>query len=152
MTNYEKNKEVIIDILSKGLHLGLKKGKASPCEESACLVCEFEDESTDSSTDSKSCQRGRRNWLNAEADSTLTADERKLCELLKCGYIAQDANGEIFHFTSEPKRNDAGYWDAIGGVWTNLGEIFSGITFEGVDSVKTKAWRVADLLKLGVEE
>lgn len=144
MTNYEKYKSEIIEMLANSASIALRGGKIKTCLHGECSDCGF--------NKNNDCIAEKKKWLNAEAVSTLTADERKLCELLKCGYIAQDVNGEIFRFTVEPKRNSAGYWDAKEGVWINLGEIFAGITFEGVDSIKTKAWRVAELLELGVSE
>ena len=148
MINYEKYKIQLIERLSRGGFFGVSNGKIKSCDGRLCSGCDFCDFNAPSD---RSCSDARRAWLNAEASSTLTSDERKLCELLKTGYIAQDAteDGEIYYYPErQPRLDGTGCWDVVG-VYAQLDNIFN-VSFKGVYDIKTKAWRVEDLLTLEV--
>lgn len=145
MINYEKYKIQLIERLSGGGFFSLVDGKIKSCDSHPCYECDFNELSD------RSCSDARRAWLNAEAASTLTSDERKLCELLRTGYIAQDAteDGEIYYYPErQPRLDGTGCWDVVG-VYAQLDNIFN-VSFKGVYDIRTKAWRVEDLLALEV--
>lgn len=145
MKNYEKYREPLLEHLLRGDFFGVSNGKIKSCEGHPCYGCDFNE------PNNRSCSDARRAWLYEDASSTLTSDERKLCELLRTGYIAQDAteNGEIYYYPEQqPSLNCAGCWDVVG-VYAQLDNIFN-VSFKGVNDIKTKAWRVEDLLTLEV--
>ena len=144
MKNYEKYREPLLERLAKGGFFSLINGHVSNCSATHCGDCEF-----DKFSGHSGCSDARRAWLNAEASSTLTSDERKLCELLKTGYIAQDGDGDTWHFTHEPRRDNWADWCSNCGETIDVKALF-GLIFEGVSDIKTKAWRVEDLLALEV--
>ena len=148
MKNYEKYRKPLLERLTKGGSFGLVNGDIKNCCATHCANCEFEKSKLDALS---TCSDARRAWLNAEAASTLTSDERKLCELLRTGYIAQDSidgGGEICHYPKEPHLNSSKCWGIIG-AYTQLDEVFN-VSFKGVHDIRTKAWRVEDLLALEV--
>lgn len=145
MKNYEKYRKPLLEHLSRGNVFGVSNGKIKNCEDHTCYECDFNE------PNNRSCSDARRAWLNAEASSTLTSDERKLCELLKTGYIAQDAteDGEIYYYPErQPCLDGTGSWDVVG-AYARLDNIFD-VSFKGVHDIRTKAWRVEDLLALEV--
>lgn len=148
MKNYEKYREPLLERLAKGGFFSLINGHVSNCSATHCGDCEFDIFKFSSHS---GCSDARRAWLNAEAASTLTSDERKLCELLKTGYIAQDAteDGEIYYYPErQPCLDGTGCWDVVG-AYAQLDNIFD-VSFKGVNDIRTKAWRVEDLLALEV--
>lgn len=144
MKNYEKYREPLLERLAKGGFFSLINGHVSNCSATHCGECEFDKFSSRSG-----CSNARRIWLNAEAASTLTSDERKLCELLKTGYIAQDEDGTTWYFTSKPYTQHYGDWTSDYGECIDVIDIFD-LKFEDAPDIKTKAWRVEDLLALEV--
>jgi len=145
MTNWETHAEELKEFFAYGYELAVGNGKIKVCESIECSECDFSREKT-------TCFSARWNWLNAEAAPTLTADERKLCELLKTGYIAQDDDDNIYHYNTMPRRvGGLGMWDVKGNdvIYTILEGAF-GVSFEGICDLKTKAWAVEDLLALEV--
>lgn len=143
MINYEKYKIQLIERLSRGGFFSLINGRIDNCSATHCAECAFDN------SGSGGCSDARRAWLNAEATNTLSSDERKLCELLKTGYIAQDEDGDTWYFVNEPYKDGWAEWCSTSGECIDVKEIF-GLTFKGMHDIKTKAWRVEDLLALEV--
>lgn len=144
MTNWVAYAEELKEFFAYGYELAVGNGEIKVCGSIECSECDF-------AREKNTCFSARWDWLNAEAAPTLTADERKLCELLKTGYIAQDRDGDLYHYTAKPKKGGKGNW-GDGGEYARLNGICGvcGATFEGISDLKTKAWAVEDLLALGV--
>lgn len=141
MTNYEKHREQLIEMMANSYRVGVRGNKPVACDAIECDNCVL--------PDFGSCSDARRAWLNAEASSTLTSDERKLCELLKTGYIAQDEDDDTWYFATEPRKDDRIDWCSNFGETVDVKDVFD-LTFNGVHDIKTKAWRIEDLLTLEV--
>jgi len=145
MTNWVAYAEELKEFFAHGYELAVGNGKIKVCGSIECSECDFVREKT-------TCISARWNWLNAEAAPTLTADERKLCELLKTGYIARDSDDDLYHYTTEPVKYGSGRWRYAGGDYARLTGVcdICGATFKSVSDLKTKAWAVEDLLALEV--
>ena len=63
MTNYEKYKETIIEILKNGDALALVKGKPQGCNNTDCEDCEWID---DCNLGGNFCYERERGWLESE--------------------------------------------------------------------------------------
>ena len=148
MTNFEKYKDEIFEILSKEKNIAIKRGKIVPCKTTACAECGF----NNNSSPFIDCQKGLLRWLYTEEAPTLTNRERAFCEYVQTGYIARDSEGLLYHIDKRPVKGEE--------IWENPSidtEIicFLNITYADFDFIKwedEEPWTVEDLLKLRAEE
>lgn len=106
MTNLEKHKGEIFEVLKKANNLAVtKEGKVAACFDIPCTECQFA---------TKRCRSAWKEWVNTEyvEPKTFTNAEKaiiKSCEKIK--YVARDRDGDLYFYSSEPMyNNDAGFW------------------------------------------
>ena len=161
MTNYEKYREEIIDILSKGdtnQLAVLKNGRPVTCLGTDCENCQFElaDVTIDASD---YCNRQYpekvKAWLNAEyvePPPKLTKAERAFCESLVPGCcIVRNVTGGLYVYTEKPVKSGMS-WSLPGAkhtCCTNIGAIHN-VSFPFIRWKDEQPWKVEDLLKLEV--
>lgn len=139
MTNYEKYREELIEILTngKGNSLAVVKGRPAECGEVVCEECEFYNRRT------RTCQYEYQNtaksWLNAEYvdPPKLTPGERHYCKALPQEALVSRVTDSNFIKITTPD----------GMAIPDL-TIFNGVSFSFVKA--DEVWRVGDLLKLEV--
>ena len=129
MTNFEYYKEQIQEI---GLNFGIaRSGKLLKCFSFHCVDCAFNDEG---------CGKHKLKWLYSEhkEQPKLTKNERRLCEILRDGYVKRDKKTPL--------------WSANKNMWWVLPvEALIDCNFPFIKEDE-EMWRVEDLLKLEVEE
>lgn len=148
MTNFEKYKDEIFEMLSKEKNIAIKRGKIVPCKTTACTECGF----NNNSNPFIDCQKGLLRWLYTEEDPTLTKRERAFCKYAQTGYITRDSNGLLYHSDKQPVKGKE--------IWKNPpidNKIicFFKITCADFDFIKwedKEPWSVEELLKLEVEK
>ena len=145
MTNYEKYRDQLIEMLAEGDELGLRNGEIVRCEKINCNGCEFSSANT-----KRPCWISRKIWLNAECieKPKLTQREWHLCKAIETGWIARDNNGKLYRFEGKPSKNDEIWFHR--GIVLLLRVIPNGFAF--IRWQDEEPWSVEDLLKLEVEE
>lgn len=128
MTNFEKYKDEILDIIKNGWIKVTKDGKMTVCS-SKCEDCAFYYNNVGG------CRNAFIKWLYAETKPTLTAKERAFCEIIQGGYITREKDGKLF------------YWYGISICIEIESFNFPFITWED-----EKPWSIEELLKLEVEK
>lgn len=142
MTNFEKYREEILKISENGNSFAVPRQTRVPmeCIYVSCRDCLF---------DGRYCQSAKARWLYEEAVEpapTLTVKERAFCEVMECGCIARNKNGNLSFYIGYPHKSGC-IWESIHNhVYINS-DLFKFITWED-----KKPWKVEDLLKLEVEE
>lgn len=108
MTNFEKYKDEILEVLKTTNKLAVIKGnKVAPCFCTPCCECILW-------LKDKRCHRGWKKWANAEyvEPKTFTNAEKaiiKSCEKIK--YVARDRNGDLYFYIDKP------IYDKRTGMW-----------------------------------
>lgn len=145
MTNYEKFKETLIDMLKCGDMLAVTKhGEPAVCGVLDCMHCSF------ASSQYGFCEEDRVKWLNAEyiEKPKLTQREWHLCKAIETGWIARNESGLLYRFEEKPSKS--------GEIWFHLGIMLSlrivPDCFEFIQWQDEEPWSVEHLLKLEVEE
>lgn len=141
MTNYEKYKDQIIELMAKGHRIGLLNGKIVNCDSIHCDHCGF--------NEIRNCYNARRDWLNAEyiEKPVLTQREWHLCKAIETGWIARDESGKLYRFEEKPSKNDEIWFHR--GIVLLLRVIPNGFAF--IKWQDEEPWSIEDLLKLEVE-
>jgi hypothetical protein len=133
MTNYEKFKETIVDLLTTtGGGLAVVNGEPRTCVTTSCKTCDFH------TSGEYQCKSKRIGWLDAEyfEKPKLTKAERYYCKALRPeSVINRNMYGEII-ITSD------GYYAV-----PNL-TVFNDVRFSFIKGYN--GWKVEDLLKLEV--
>lgn len=147
MTNYEKYREKILDVVVSRRCFAVVDGELVLCGDVMCEQCDLYQEG-------KSCVGILRDWLNAEyvEPLKLTKAERAFCESLVPGcYIARDSSGDLYIYIGKPVKGRMvwGTPDEMCEHWSHLGAIFN-VSFPFVKWEDEKPWKVEDLLKLEV--
>lgn len=138
MTNFEKYKDEILEVIKQGDNPALKNGVITPCSTTKCMECEI---SADNG-----CIKKFIKWLYVEAKPTLTAKERAFCEIVSEGCITRDENGDLYVYANEPLKGEV-EWNADMDYILLNDEYFPFITWGD-----EKPWSIKELLKLEVEE
>lgn len=148
MTNFEYYKE---EIKALNYDFAYANGKITKCTCGICgEKCKFYDDNYD---DDKDCETNKIEWLYSEhkEQPKLTQNERKLCEILKDGYIVRDKTGSVCVKIKKPfKLVSEGYWDAYGEYFYIIYRIFNDCDFSFIKWEDDEPWAVSDLLKLEV--
>ena len=131
MTNFEYYAE---QIKESGYSFGMVDGKFVNCEAEYCLKCDFY---------TMYCHANKIKWLYEEHKETpkLTPNEKKLCELLREGYLMRTTYGTLVWSAEE----NADKWRVCTVPLKNC-------DFSFVKCGEEETWRVEDLLKLEVAE
>lgn len=137
MTNFEKYKYEILEVIKQGDNPALKNGVITPCSTTKCIECE--------NSTGNGCIKKFIKWLYAEAKPTLTARERAFCEIVSEGCIARDKDGELYAYLDSPIKEEV-QWGADSDYLILSNEYFPFITWED-----EKPWSIEELLKLEVE-
>ena len=148
MTNYEKFKDKINEILIVDGIVALKNGEPAYCIEHGCRRCrncEF--------LHHDSCRIKFLEWLfkeYVEPAPTLTSKERAFCETVSVypnRYIARDKDGMLKLFCEEPIKISH-LWDIDShGSYFAINETL----FPFIKWKDEEPWSIEDLLKLEVE-
>ena len=138
MTNFEKYKDEILEVIKQGDNPALKNGVITPCNTTNCMECEF--------YTGYGCIKKFIKWLYVEAKPTLTAKERAFCEMVTEGYIARDEDGELYIYANEPLKEKVG-WSYDADYLILNSEYFPFIKWED-----ESPWSIEELLKLEVED
>lgn len=143
MTNYEKYKDQVIELIAKGNRIGLLNGKIVNCDSIHCDHCGF--------NEIGNCYNARRDWLNAEhiEKPKLTQREWHLCKAIEEGWIVRNKNDILYLHRGKPRKG--------GEIWLSPGFIISvkNIISDGFSFIQwqdEEPWSIEDLLKLEVEE
>lgn len=103
-----KNWEFYEEELKKyGFAFTVKDNQICSCAFVSCDRCMFD------MGESNICDVPKIKWLYQEHKEPviLTDDEKKLCELLKDGWIARSENGVLCHYRQKPRKNElTGSW------------------------------------------
>lgn len=141
MKNWEKYEEEIKEL---GLNFAVLKhsNKVVDCaieSPPSCEECLFY-------AGNYSCDKEKVNWLYSEYKEpvVLTDDERKLCELLEGGWIARDANGNLYYFRTKPQKG-VHVWHVCG-VEVIL-DVFPQCKFDFIKWEDDEPWNVEELVK-----
>lgn len=94
MTNYEKNKDIIEEmLLTKGyviFGLDMDTSDMIECGPQNCRMCKFSEDR------SKSCDNLRRYWLNDDAKGNLFSLDGKGKYYIKGAYVYNAENDEVY--------------------------------------------------------
>lgn len=154
MTNFEKYRDDVIALIQNydGLP-ALVKGKPHYCMIDVCRRCDLH------GRDDHCCPKGFVEWLYKEYVEVLklTKREHLLCEAIAHGWIARDADGDLYYYEEKPYKVSitlCDYWDTknYNGRTCNLGEIGFQEALHFIKWEDAEPWSIEKLLKLEVEE
>lgn len=136
MTNFEKYKDEILEVLKTTNKLAVIKGnKVAPCFCTPCSECILW-------LKDKCCHGGWKKWANAEyvEPKVFTNAEKaiiKSCKSIK--YVARDGSGDLYFYTSKPKfYTNSGFWDCDNGSLSARGIKAQILTDEPFNAIKVE--------------
>ena len=141
MTNFEKYKDTILEIVNMGADIAKKNGRIITCDRILCSECDFSALHSDGH-----CIANMFEWLYSDGSITLTKRERAFCEYMDGGYIARDMSGDLYWHNYKPEKFE-NFWSTP--------EDFDQIEHVDFDFIKwedEEPWSVKHLLKLEVVE
>lgn len=133
MKNWEFHEE---EVKEYDFIFGMKDNKIYSCRELDCPECAFYRPKC-------SCNELTMEWLYQEHKDPviLTDDEKKLCELLKDGWIARSENGVLCHYRQKPHKNElTGSWYGRHGSYITLS--FPQCKFDFIKWEDEEPWEV----------
>lgn len=143
MTNFEDQKDRILEIVNQGRNFAVSNGKVKECSEIECEECDL-------LTDLHACTASKIKWIYEEAAPapapTLTKEERAFCSFIKNGYIARDSDEYLYVYTGKPTKGGA-VWKSCEGYLCIDSACFPFIKWED-----KRPWSIEELLKLEVED
>ena len=97
MTNFEKFKDEIIDLLKNKQFFSVVEGQPKRCMDTDCDTCLFH---------GLACGSERILWLYGEYHEPikLTAKEKAFLSIVETGWIARDQGGDLYWYLNKPKR------------------------------------------------
>lgn len=99
MTNFEKYKDTILEIVNMGADIAKKNGRIITCDRILCSECDFSALHSDGH-----CIANMFEWLYSDGSITLTKRERAFCEYMDGGYIARDMSGDLYWHNYKPEN------------------------------------------------
>ena len=171
MTNYEYNKDEIMEIVKNGGSLAINKDteKLCVCQDILCDECLF-DRSIAPCT--SACRHNRKKWLNSEykpVAPTITVDEKLLLSMLnRNAWIARDSKetgNSLFIYLAKPIKVRQISWaisearnyaelvfDLKNPMFRDLTILnYDNINFDFIKWEDKEPWQVKDLLNLEVK-
>lgn len=101
MTNFEamgKRIRLINNMTDGGVAVDKETHYVVNCHNIDCIECLFFDNSS-----KMSCDKQFIEWLYQPYVQHLTKEEKALCTVLKDGFLARDAGGELYWYALEPE-------------------------------------------------
>lgn len=147
-TNMEHFRSEIEDALQVWYDFGRVAGELVECRGRTCTSCEF---SMDNNAIGEVCMGNKIKWLMSEykEEPVLTEKEMRFMEFVQRGWLARDADGDLFWHGGKPEKNFDS-WHNFEMKYSKVnsydGEIFHFITWED-----ESPWSIEELRKLKVE-
>lgn len=112
MTNKEKNKDEIVDIVAKGDIVAVDRGtlKLVSCDSISCLHCLFD--INNYPENQGGCIENLRHWMNSEyaEPKKFTQQEQMVLNICdKINWLARDEDGDLYGFVEKPIKKDR-FW------------------------------------------
>lgn len=147
MTNFEKYKEEIMDILGDGSDVGIEDNKLKSCSYISCNRCGFH-----ATQENKWCQYNFFKWGMQEyvEPKRLTKEEHYFCVVVKSGYIARDKEG-LYYFNTDVEWIEHFGWDFIDdGEFINIDECIPHLKFDAIGM--NEKFKIEELLQMEVSD
>lgn len=136
MKNWEKYEKEIRKIGAGKIAVDKSTQEPKRCLATSCCDCLFYEACK------PDCFQSRTDWLYSEYKPVvLTADERKLCELLGKGWVARDRDGIVYYYSGKPIKSERkNKWEG----WCDLkiSRIFPQCKFEFIKWEDEEPWEV----------